>query len=226
MKYEKINMAVDGQKAGEAELTIHLLDPVSVSPDKKRPMVIVVPGGGYERCSDRESEPVAMKFLAMGCHACILDYSVSPNRFPVALRELALAIATIRDHAEEWYVDEKSVLVCGFSAGGHLACSMGAFWNRPVSYEGIGRNARDVRPDGLILCYPVITSGEDCHPGSFEASFGEGDLAGDKKGRILGAACDGADAAGVFVAYGDGRHGAGGKQPSLRPGPYPGGGGL
>lgn len=173
MKYEKINMAVDGQKAGEAQLTIHLLDPISVSPEKKRPMVIVVPGGGYERCSDRESEPVAMKFLAMGCHACILDYSVSPNRFPVALRELALAIATIRDHAEEWYVDEESVLVCGFSAGGHLACSMGAFWNRPVSYEGIGRSAREVRPDGLILCYPVITSGEDCHPGSFEALLGK-----------------------------------------------------
>ena len=114
-----------------------------------------------------------MQFLAMGCHACVLDYSVSPNRFPVALRELAAAIAIVRDHAEEWYVDPESVLVCGFSAGGHLACSIGTFWNRSVAYEGIKRTAREVRPDGLILCYPVITSGEHCHPGSFQELLGE-----------------------------------------------------
>ena len=173
MKYDKINLVVEGQKTGEARLTVYLLDPVSVSPEKRRPLVIVVPGGGYQRCSDRESEPVAMQFLAMGCHACVLDYSVSPNRFPVALRELAAAIAIVRDHAEEWYVDPESVLVCGFSAGGHLACSIGTFWNRSVAYEGIKRTAREVRPDGLILCYPVITSGEHCHPGSFQELLGE-----------------------------------------------------
>ena len=102
MKYDRISMTVQGQKTGEARLTAYLLDPVSVSPERTRPLVIVVPGGGYQYCSDREREPIVMKFLAMGCHACILDYSVSPNRFPVALRELALAIATVRDHAKEW----------------------------------------------------------------------------------------------------------------------------
>ncbi len=173
MKYDKINMTVQGQKTGEARLAVYLLDPVSVSPDKERPLVIVVPGGGYQRRSDRESEPVAMRFLAMGCHACILDYSVSPNRFPVALRELALSIATVREHAKEWHVDPRSVLVCGFSAGGHLACSIGTFWNRSVTYEGIGRTAAEVRPDGLILCYPVVTAGEHCHKGSFEELLGE-----------------------------------------------------
>lgn len=173
MRYDRINMTVQGQKTGEARLTAYLLDPVSVLPKRARPLVIVVPGGGYRYCSDREREPIVMKFLAMGCHACILDYSVSPNRFPVALRELALAIATVRDHAEDWHVDPESVLVCGFSAGGHLACSIGTFWNRSVTYEGIGRKAEEVRPDGLILCYPVITSGEYCHTGSFEELLGE-----------------------------------------------------
>lgn len=173
MRYDRINMTVQGQKTGEARLTAYLLDPVSVLPKRARPLVIVVPGGGYQYCSDREREPIVMKFLAMGCHACILDYSVSPNRFPVALRELALAIATVRDHAKDWHVDPESVLVCGFSAGGHLACSIGTFWNRSVTYEGIGRKAEEVRPDGLILCYPVITSGEYCHAGSFEELLGE-----------------------------------------------------
>lgn len=173
MRYEKMKLKVEGQKTGEAVLTMYLLDSVGEKPEGKRPVVIVVPGGGYEFCSEREGEPVAMKFLAMGCHACVLDYSVSPNRFPVALRELALAVATVREHAREWDGDPESVLVCGFSAGGHLACSMGVFWNRPVAYEGIGRTGKDVRPDGVILCYPVISSGEHCHPGSFEALLGE-----------------------------------------------------
>lgn len=173
MIYEQIKLDVLGQQDKMAELAIYLLDAVSVAPEKKRPMVIVVPGGGYRHCSDREKEPVAMKFLAMGYHACVLDYSVAPVRFPVALQELALAIAGIREHADEWLVDKNAILVCGFSAGGHLACSMGVFWNQPPAYEAIGKTAREVRPDGLILCYPVITSGEFRHEGSIMNLLGE-----------------------------------------------------
>lgn len=173
MRYEVHTLDVPGQQEGPAKLTAYLLDVISVAPKKQRPAVIVVPGGGYQRRSDREKEPVAMQFLAMGYHAFVLDYSVAPHRFPVALTELALAVAVIRDHAKEWHVDPAGILVCGFSAGGHLACSLGTFWNDPVSYEGIGRTAGQVRPDGLILCYPVITSGEFKHPGSIEMLAGE-----------------------------------------------------
>ena len=88
MKYDKIELKVPGQQTGAALLTVYLLDSISVAPGRLRPMVIVVPGGGYSRCSDRESEPIAMKYLAMGYDACILNYSVSPNRYPTALREL------------------------------------------------------------------------------------------------------------------------------------------
>lgn len=166
-------LEVPGQKTGPAKLTAYLLDPVSVAPDRQRPMVVIAPGGAYQWLSDREKEPVAMRFLAMGYHACVLEYSVAPNRFPVALRELALAVARVRDQAEDWHVDPASVLVCGFSAGGHLACSLGTFWHKPVSYEAIGRTDREVRPDGLILCYPVITSGEYAHAGSVVNLLGE-----------------------------------------------------
>lgn len=172
MKYEHIKLEVPGQQE-LAGLTVYLLDALSVAPEKKRSMIIVVPGGGYHFCSDREKEPIAMQFLAMGYHACILDYSVSPNRFPVALQELALAVAGIREHADEWHVDEHAILVCGFSAGGHLTCSLGVFWNRTFVYEPIGKTAEAVRPNGLILCYPVITSGEYRHKGSFIELLGE-----------------------------------------------------
>ncbi|HIT63685.1 MAG TPA: alpha/beta hydrolase [Candidatus Ventrimonas merdavium] len=173
MRYETRTLAVPGQQTGPAKLNIYLLDPLSVAPDRRRPMVIVVPGGGYEMRSDREKEPVAMKFLAMGCHACVLDYSVAPNRFPVALEELALTIATIRENADAWHVKPDAIIPCGFSAGGHLACSIGTFWNRPEAYEAIGKTPEQVRPDGLILCYPVITAGEYRHAGSFCSLLGE-----------------------------------------------------
>lgn len=59
----------------------------------------------------------------------MLKYSVKPAVFPQALLELAKAVCLIRDHAKEWDVDSERVIVCGFSAGGHLACSLGTFWH-------------------------------------------------------------------------------------------------
>ena len=177
MKYEKIELKVPGQQAGPAVLTVYMQEALSVAPERRRPVVIVVPGGAYAFCSDREKEPVAMRFLAMGYHACVLDYSVAPSRFPVALQELALAVATVRQRADQWHVDPHKVFVCGFSAGGHLACSLGTLWDREFVWEPVRglleSGAAGIRPDGLILCYPVITSGEYCHGGSFLNLLGE-----------------------------------------------------
>ncbi len=173
MKYESWNIAVEGQKTGEAVLHGYLLDAISVAPEKKRPAVIVCAGGGYSRRSDREAEPVILQFLSMGYHGFLLDYSVAPNRFPTSVRELALAVAMVREHAEEWHVDPEKIFVCGFSAAGHLCCSLGEFWNQEFVYEAIGKTPEAIRPSGLILCYPVITAGGSAHRGSFDCLVGE-----------------------------------------------------
>lgn len=174
MRYEKNEITVQGQLEGPAVLTSYLLDRISVDEEKSRPAVIVCPGGGYRNRSDRESEPVVMQFLSMGYHAFLLDYSVAPNRFPTSLLELAEAVALVRENSQAWQVDPQQIYVCGFSAGGHLVCSLGVFWNQERVYGAIGRPAEQVRPDGLILCYPVITSGEFAHEGSFLQLLGEG----------------------------------------------------
>ena len=135
-------------------------------------MVVVCGGGGYEYISDREQEPIVLQFLSMGYHACLLNYSVAPNVFPTAVCELASAVALIREHAQEWGVDSDKIVTCGFSAGGHLAASLGVFWNREFVYGALNRKPEEVKPNGQILCYPVITSGEKAHRGSVQKLLG------------------------------------------------------
>lgn len=142
----------------------------------KRPLVLICPGGGYAYTSAREGEALAMQFLAMGCHAAVLKYSCAPARYPVALTELAAAMLLIREHAGEWHVDQKAIIVLGCSAGGHLAASLGTLWKEEFLGQAVGIEGDKqslLRPDGMILCYPVITSGPLAHRGSFENLLGE-----------------------------------------------------
>ena len=135
--------------------------------------VVICPGGGYEMTSDREAEALAVKFMAMGYHAAILRYSVAPARFPEALLQLATAVAMLRENAEKWHIDTGKIVVQGSSAGGHLAASLGVFWKKNFIAETLGADSEMVKPNGMILSYPVITSGEFAHTGSFECLLGE-----------------------------------------------------
>lgn len=141
----------------------------------RRPLVLICPGGAYAYTSAREGEALAMQFLAMGCHAAVLKYSCAPARYPVALTELASAMALIREHEAQWHVDPKGVIVLGCSAGGHLAASLGTLWSESFLAKAVGmaeEEQKKLRPDGMILCYPVITAGEFAHRGSFENLLG------------------------------------------------------
>lgn len=138
-----------------------------------RPMVIICPGGAYRLTSDREGELLALKFLAMGCHAAVLRYSVAPAKYPTALCELALAVKYVRENAKTYFVDENKIIVQGSSAGGHLAASLGVFWNDGMLADLLGAESRWFQPNAQILSYPVITSGEFAHQESFEMLLGE-----------------------------------------------------
>lgn len=90
----------------------------------KRPAVLVLPGGGYHMCSEREAEPVALAYLNAGFHTFILNYSVGSHaKWPNPLSDYEQAMSMIRDHAEEWNLYPDKIAVIGFSAGGHLAAS-------------------------------------------------------------------------------------------------------
>lgn len=171
MLYKEIKIEHENETCS---LTTYILDnSIKMDPDRKRPMIVICPGGAYEFTSDREAEPIAIRMNAMGFHACILRYSVKPSIFPTALCELGKAIGIVREHADKWNIDTDKIIVLGFSAGGHLTASLGVFWNKKFLTEMLPYTSQQIRPNGMILCYPVITSGKYAHRGSFLALLGE-----------------------------------------------------
>lgn len=173
MIYREIPLQLDGSQP-DARLILYIQDYSRDMLVQERPMVILCPGGGYNHTSDRESESEALQFLAMGCHAAVLRYSVAPSKYPTQLSELAFSMKYIREHAREWHIMEDKIIVQGSSAGGHLAACLGMFWTEEWLAEKVGATSADqLRPDGMLLCYPVITSGEFAHRGSFEKLVGE-----------------------------------------------------
>lgn len=137
------------------------------------PAIVICPGGAYSIVSDREAEPVAVPFFAAGYNTFILNYSVGEQAKGLEpLCQLAAVISQIRKNAKSWHTLPNQIAVCGFSAGGHLAASLGVLFNKPEFLGVFGKN-ENVRPDAMILCYPVITSDEFAHVGSIENVSGE-----------------------------------------------------
>lgn len=152
---------------GDVKMTTYIIeDPMEQ--DRKSPLVVICPGGGYEFCSPREAEPIALQFNAAGIHAVVVDYSVK-ELYPRALMDLSKAVTVVRENAEAWRVDSDKIIVCGFSAGGHLAASLGVLWNKEPQ---IRREDQKNRPNGMILCYPVISAGQHSHGGSIQTITG------------------------------------------------------
>lgn len=137
---------------------------------KKRPAMIVFPGGGYSITYEGEAEAIALSYLSAGFSAFVLNYSVYPARFPQALLEALTSIRFVREHAKDFGIDPHRISVCGFSAGGHLAACTGTLWNH-ACLNGLLEGERTLyRPDSMVLSYPVINS---LNRGSFLNLFGK-----------------------------------------------------
>ena len=176
MKYEVIKLKDYFPFLGEngADPYVELYLPYNMTEmhheNRKRPCMVVCPGGGYGMCSQRESEPIALKFLQEGFNVFVITYSVAPHRFPAQLRQVAALMELIYKNADEWNCDTEKIAIIGFSAGGHLAAHYSTRFDcaevRAVFPESKSVNAS-------ILCYPVISAeAVTAHMGSFENLLG------------------------------------------------------
>ena len=172
MKTERIDLYeyfnVERPEGAEGYLTSLLLDEYDFAEGRVRPAMLILGGGGYLYVSQREKEPVALKYLSNGYQVFMLDYSFKPVQFPCQLIEGAMAMAYIRKNAKKLGVDNNHVSAIGFSAGGHLCGMLATLFNAPELYDTLGKDAEYCRPDAVILSYPVITSGEKTHGESFD----------------------------------------------------------
>ena len=120
----------------------------------KRPAILILPGGGYAMCSDREADPVAMAYLKAGYQAFILRYSTGAHKaWPNPLKDYEQAMALIEANADKWHLDKTRIAAVGFSAGGHLcACAATIAQHKPAA---------------AILVYPAILKDicDLCQPG-------------------------------------------------------------
>ncbi|RPA59846.1 alpha/beta hydrolase [Aerococcus agrisoli] len=159
----------------DVTLTTYVIDPIRTSNvDLVRPAVIICPGGSYMYCSDREAEPVAMAFNAMGFNAFVLRYSVygqgkttaeiiAEGQFPVkpdvvfphALKETARAFEILHQHASEWHIDTDKIGLAGFSAGGHNTGMYSNVWHTDLIQNATSLKGSDLKPAFNISGYAL-----------------------------------------------------------------------
>ncbi len=151
---------------------------------QKRPAVVVCTGGGYGFLSQREATPVAKRYWAAGYHTFSLRYPIGDDAKDFKpLLSLAATVAEIRENSDIWGVDPDRIAVCGFSAGGHLAASLGTLFN-DEKFLSVCKIPGNIRPDAMILGYPVITADEDTHQWTIEHVSGA--PAGSEEYRYFG----------------------------------------
>lgn len=142
--------------------------------------VVICPGGGYKYLAyDREGIDIAKWLNSKGIAGIILKYRLPgsksnsvPHKSP--LLDAQRAMRLVRFHAKEWKIDPARIGIMGFSAGGHLASTLGTHFDLGQQGEGDSISAVSSRPDFMILVYPVISmSQEFMHKGSQQLLLGE-----------------------------------------------------
>ncbi len=144
--------------------------------DSVRRCMVMVPGGGYCMLAPHEGELPAMEYYKMGMNVFVLTYtnditmSVPLKRQP--MEDLSRAVRLIRKNAAGYNIASDKLLVCGFSAGGHVCASLCTHFE-DINDPDPALDAISNRPDASILCYPVITSGKYTHSFSMQALLGK-----------------------------------------------------
>lgn len=157
--YKKIELTKDGVASLEI-LGLPLFEERQPWINKSKPALIVVPGGSYMYCSDREGLPVASQFMAKGYQTFVLNYHVGEaSDYPTPLIDLALAVKHVKENASEYGIDPDNIALLGFSAGGHLVGTYGALIHNEIFWQDSKMSQEELSVKHLLLGYPAINLG-------------------------------------------------------------------
>ncbi|MBN1457528.1 MAG: alpha/beta hydrolase [Sedimentisphaerales bacterium] len=139
--------------------------------------VVVCPGGGYGHLAmDHEGHDVARWLNSIGVSAFVLKYRLGSNGYkhPVPMLDAKRAVRSVRYSADKWNIDPARIGIMGFSAGGHLASTVGTHFDYGDKDAADPIDKISSRPDFMILMYPVITLMDySTHKGSRSNLLGE-----------------------------------------------------
>ena len=138
--------------------------------------VIVCPGGSYTAlASNHEGRQVANWLNSLGIAAFVLKYRLGPRyHHPIELGDAQRAIRLVRSQATEYGIAPDRLGVMGFSAGGHLAATMGTHFDNGNATDPDPIQRAGSRPDFLVLGYPVISfTTPYTHQGSLHNLLGD-----------------------------------------------------
>lgn len=180
VKQEMVDRRKDGGLSDRAVTGIRTPTITAYLPKKPNGVALLVtPGGSYQRVVlDKEGSDLAPIFNAQGYTLFVMTYRMPADGHAegsdAPLVDAQRAIRTLRADAEKWKIDPHRIGVLGFSAGGHVAASLGTRYNEPVYPATDETDKLSARPDFMALMYPVITMQESiAHPGSRKALIGE-----------------------------------------------------
>lgn len=146
------------QARGDTPADTPLLYPVlpETAGAEPRPVMLVLPGGGYNHHSAGEGLPVAEWFRDAGFASFVLTYRLQPYTPDEALVDVQRAVRVLRSRAAELNLDPARIGVVGFSAGGHLAANLSTHGDegRPDDADPVERFGCRIR--SAILFYPAI----------------------------------------------------------------------
>lgn len=149
-----------------ARLTCYLQDKSAAMPNTDiRPAALILPGGGYQYCSDREAEPVALAYMAEGFNVFVLRYTTGTDcPLDKSLQDAQAALAYLRQNSADLRIDPQKIAAIGFSAGGHLAAALGT--------------QSEEKPNAMVLGY-AVTLGATWAPMGRPSEPNLGDLVSD-----------------------------------------------
>jgi acetyl esterase/lipase len=153
---------------------IPTLTPFLTETEKSSMGVVVCPGGGYWNLADHEGIGYAEWLNQNGIKAFLLKYRLASNgyRHPVMLGDAARALRLVRANASKWNLDPQKIGIMGSSAGGHLASTLLTHFDGGMTGAADPIERVSSRPDFGILCYPVITMGENTNEETREHLLG------------------------------------------------------
>lgn len=162
---------------GAAEkVSVPTLTPYLIKDGKIHTAMLVIAGGAYANVALAiEGDPVALALNKIGVDAFVLKYRLPSDSIMIdktigPLQDAQSALVMIRKNAKQWDIDPAKVGVIGFSAGGHLASTLGTHFDKPAI--AVDENI-SLRPDFMALIYPVITFGKYTHMGSRQSLLGK-----------------------------------------------------